>query len=78
MTDQAGLKERIEAAQLRMMELAANFQQVLPPIYVANLFAGTLVGLLMSSLGREKAAEYLTELAVELNVLNQDSPQRPN
>jgi len=59
--------EQLEDARTRMTALANRLVMVLPPMDVAGVLAGAAIGVLRTHYGPEKAAEYMTELAVEMN-----------
>jgi hypothetical protein len=64
----------VARAQRRMSEMALSLQKLFSPIDVAGLLIGAAVGILSVNFGRDKAAEYVGELAREMRE-SDDEPQ---
>jgi hypothetical protein len=65
-------------AQNRITMMAINLAKLFPPVDAAGLLIGAAVGILETTYGRQKAIEYVAELAREMAGVGDDDEELLN
>jgi hypothetical protein len=70
--------DAIQQARERLAELGLNLQKIMTPLDVAGLLCGAATGVLLSTFGPAKAAEYFNELAANIGRMAAERTRRQN